>query len=286
MIENIFIESSPLENNRKFLSGLYLSLRALRQPVQQLNSISYSFPNSLHIVWNSPEFLGKKNFIFCENGWLPRTDFQISPLGFNARHRYAGWEWDGSDISPSLNNIVESRVNELRNTPSPIHFYYNPTLPPIDFIDFEFLLCPLQMEWDSNLRFFCPVDLRTNQLFIDFVSSSNPPLPCLYKQHPVDSLQTNQHPKLLLRRSQDKIIEHSLGNIHQYLKSPLCRGVISVNSGTLYDCLLWDKPAVALGQGMWPRSGNEVFYTHLPSHWPTFLIQFQNPVHALPVPYF
>ena len=41
-------------------------------------------PATLAIVWNGRALAGSGPTLFCEHGWLPRSDYQISPKGINA----------------------------------------------------------------------------------------------------------------------------------------------------------------------------------------------------------
>jgi glycosyltransferase involved in cell wall biosynthesis len=105
------------------------------------------------------------------------------------------------------------------------------------------------------------------QGLIDLVSRANPPWPLVFKQHPADLLRKNRHLRLQCRRPQDLLYPHEHGNVHQILASGRCLGIVSVNSNVVHDGLLWDVPAVALGRGVWPRSGPGPFLDALPSDW-------------------
>jgi predicted SAM-dependent methyltransferase/glycosyltransferase involved in cell wall biosynthesis len=71
-----------------------------------------------------------------------------------------------------------------------------------------------------------------------------------------------------VRRPQDEIWPHSRGTIHSLLRSPRCRGVITINSNVAHDALLWDVPVVVLGRNVWPQEGvHKPFLRQVPANW-------------------
>lgn len=228
-----------------------------------------SDPHVLSIVWNGSGHRSRGPTLYCEHGWLPRADYQISPRGINADSHAAPFAWDGRPLSPEQSALLDVRLAAIKQASFEGHYQYMqankgvaPDLPP------HFLLVPLQIESDTNILRHAPSHLRKMQGLIDHVARVNPPWPVIFKQHPADSRRGNRHLSLKMRRRQDMLWPQSRGNIHQMLKSPGCRGILTLNSNVAHDGLLWDVPAIVLARNVWPSQGADTpFLTAIPSNW-------------------
>jgi glycosyltransferase involved in cell wall biosynthesis len=150
------------------------------------------------------------------------------------------------------------------------------TASPVSDLPEAFLLVPLQMEWDTNIRRHVSPKFRRMQGLVAHISSADPPFPVIYKQHPADIRRGNQQLRLRMPRPQDQVRPHGDGNIHQILKSGRCRGIISLNSNVVHDGLVWDVPAIVLGNNVWPRSEDGPFLTSLPEKWSDLAAQMTD----------
>ncbi|WP_028079988.1 capsular polysaccharide export protein, LipB/KpsS family [Solimonas soli] len=213
---------------------------------------------TLSIVWNGRGHRGRGPVLYCEHGWLPRSDYQISPRGINAGSHLAPFRWNGQALDAARDATLDAQFAAIRAKASA------PSPQPGDF-----LLVPLQMEFDTNLVHHAPAQLRTMQALVDRLSTANPPWPMVFKQHPADARRGNRHLKLKLRRGQDRLWPQSRGDIHAMLRAPGCRGVVTINSNTAHDALVWDVPAIVLGRNLWPDDGRgaQPFLTQLPPDW-------------------
>ena len=224
--------------------------------------------DSIVVTWNGRHIPpGKRTVIYCEHGWLPRWDYQLSTAGINADNHIAPFEWGGRKLTSTLADEVDAHLARIRQGGPTTHPYMQTEREALVDLPQAFLLVPLQIENDTNIIRHVPPMLRKMQHFIDYVSGFNPNLPLLFKQHPADARSKNCQLLLRLRRRQDVFFEHSRGNIHQILKSGRCKGIISLNSNVVHDGLLWNIPSVVLGNNIWPRSGQSPFMRAVPKDW-------------------
>ena len=231
-------------------------------------------PDILSIVWNGRSHRSRGPVLYCEHGWLPRTDYQISPRGINADSHVALGTWTERSLSEEDTEALELHLDALRRAEGTGPAPPGPEPPGLPG---EFLLVPLQMEGDTNLVRHAPRALRRMQGLVDLVSSADPPWPLVFKQHPADLRRVPRHLRLRLRRRQDLLFPHEQGNVHRLLATGRCRGIVSVNSNVVHDGLLWGVPAVALGEGVWPRSGPGPFLRRLPADWRELAHHLEDP---------
>lgn len=230
-------------------------------------------PNVLSIVWNGRGYATRGPRVYCEHGWLPRSDYQISHRGINADSHAAPFAWNGAALSPTQDAALDAHIAAIKSTSHAGHYRYMQAGGLEDIaLPQAFLLVPLQIETDTNIVRHVPAGLRTMQAFIDHLSACDPPWPMIFKQHPADARTVNRHLRLRLRRRQDLLWPQSRGNIHQMLAGGRCKGIITLNSNVAHDGLLWDVPAVVLGRNVWPQRGAITpFLTALPDDWSRLL---------------
>ena len=51
------------------------------------------------VVWNGRRHAGRGPTLYCEHGWLPRWEYQISTRGINADSHAAPFRWNGEALS-------------------------------------------------------------------------------------------------------------------------------------------------------------------------------------------
>jgi glycosyltransferase involved in cell wall biosynthesis len=243
----------------QLLDALAESISTLGHQVVRARSGATGRTAALTVVWNGRNLRGNGPVLFCEHGWLPRTDYQISPRGINADSHIAPFLWDGRPLAPD-DDALDTCLAQLRNASRGSGA--GAELPP------EFLLVPLQIESDTNIVRHAPPGLRTMQALVDQVSQLDPPWPVIYKQHPADVRRGQRHMALRLRRRRDRLWSHAQGDVHAMLASGRCVGVLTINSNVAHDALLWDVPPIVLGRNVWP-AGDEAspFLTAIPHDW-------------------
>ena len=250
-----------------FLDGLATTARDLGFTVSRDPRRENRRRDTLSVVWNGRRHRGVGPALYCEHAWLPRWEYQVSPGGINADSHIAPFTWDGEPLSTDADAALERHLEAIRSG-GPTNFQYMQTdVSPAEETPESFLLVPLQMEWDTNIRRHVPEHYRRMQALVDDVSRADPPWPIVFKQHPADIRRGNKQLRLRLRRPGDRVWPHGRGNVHQLLRSAACRGVVSLNSNVVHDAMLWDVPAVVLGSNIWPRGGHGPFFTALPDDW-------------------
>lgn len=272
----------------QLLEALAGSVAALGHKVVRDPRNTAHDPRVLSIVWNGRGYSTRGPILYCEHGWLPRADYQISPRGINADSHAAPFAWNGVPLTAEQDADLDRRIEAIKSANFEGYYQYMQAnigqtgsgagahaglgLPK------DFLLVPLQIESDTNLVRHAPSALRTMQGLVDHVSAIDPPWPVIFKQHPADARTVNRHLRLQLRRKQDRLWPQSRGNIHQMLASGACRGILTINSNVAHDGLLWDVPAIALGRNIWPRSAEiKPFLTAIPEDWSLLAASVETP---------
>lgn len=234
--------------------------------------------NAIAIVWNGRNHAAKGPTLYCEHGWLPRSAYQISPRGINADSHLAPFAWDGAALTPEQSDALDAHIAAIKSASFSGYYQYMQAGKGEVELPSQFLLVPLQIELDTNIVRHAPRWLRSMQALVDYVARINPPWPVIFKQHPADGRRHNQQLRLRARRKIDSIWPHSKGNIHQLLKSPGCRGILTINSNVAHDGLLWDVPAIVLGRNVWPSSGAVTpFLTEVPPNWARLAASVTDP---------
>lgn len=251
-----------------FMDALARTSSRLGHRVSRSVATSKRRKDTTCIVWNGRNHRSAGPTLYCEHGWLPRWEYQISPRGINADSHMAPFKWDGRVLEASQREELERRLEAIRSG-GPGEFVYMQTAAPTVSNDLprDFILAPLQMEWDTNIQRHVPRRFQSMQAFVDEVARANPPWPIIFKQHPADVRRGNRQLRLRMRRRQDTVREHKRGNIHQILKSGRCRGIVALNSNVVHDGLIWHVPAIVLGNGIWPNEGVGPFLTAFPNDW-------------------
>jgi glycosyltransferase involved in cell wall biosynthesis len=255
----------------ELLDALAATVASLGHTVSREPQRTAADPQVLSIVWNGSRHRGRGPMLYCEHGWLPRADYQISPRGINADSHAAPFVWDGQALSDAHSAALDARLGALRQSSS-AGGPATVDLPP------HFLLVPLQIEADTNIVRHAPAHLRTMQALVDHVARANPPWPVVFKQHPTDAGRGNRHLGLKMRRPQDRLWPQSRGNIHAMLASGACRGILTLNSNVAHDGLLWGVPAIVLARNVWPTSGERTpFLTAIPADWSALQLSVTEP---------
>lgn len=268
-MSKVAIEHRPGGLGGNFLDTLAATAGAMGLQVRRVPTSGSAGPDEIAVLWNGKLFHPSGPTLYCEHGWLPRGEFQVSPTGVNADSHLAPFVWDGSPLPRAAADEVERRLEAIRTADHAACAEMRTMEPPVDDLPTDFLLVPLQMEWDTNVERHVPPRFRRMQGLIDGVTEARPPWPVVFKQHPSDVPGGSAQLQLRPGRPQDVVRPHATGNVHQLLKSGRCRGIVSLNSNVVHDGLLWDVPAVVLGSNVWPRTGPGPFLTELPADWET-----------------
>jgi hypothetical protein len=186
--------------------------------------------------------------------------------GINVRHHKAG-ERPPRLVSAEQRADAEAWLAQVRRIGGGQKYgSFMPRVAVAEDLPDEFILVPLQDDQDTNME-FAPPAVKTTLALVRWVTEQDIPYPVVFKLHPAkraDQKSLSHQPL----RSQDSIRE---GPIHGYLKHPSCLAVVTVNSNSANDSLVWGVPVVTLGRGIWQEDGP--FFSSLPDNWAHFLLR-------------
>jgi hypothetical protein len=197
--------------------------------------------------------------IIIEHGWLPRSSYQLSPRGTNARSHVATTFRLGVPTASETRYVLQQlaimrRVFAVGGASAGTGVLQRRLREP-------FVFFPLQLATDFNLRYsnsplaqcYSPnpeANVALAQACVDLVEEADLPLPVLFKQHPADRTALGQ--RLRFRDPRHLLIENTDATTSlDVLGSNLCRLVVSINSNTLHEALVFGLPVVALGSLLW-----------------------------------
>lgn len=199
--------------------------------------------------------------IFCEKGWLPREAYQMSSLGANQHHHVMKLlSQDAETIVTGLSKEeYECRVSKLREA-------FVDLKAPEDLCDRPFFLFALQIPTDLNFKrsglaiasIAKDKDAapRLRRHFSEQIAAANPDARVLFLQHPngkaVDPDVELMPNHVYVRRCR-KLRAMDIAS------SPNCRGVITINSNTINEALLFNLPVFQLGNFITNAFPNQFF---------------------------
>jgi len=248
---------SGYRNLKNAFQVLYSTLRDLGYPV------NFSAPRFPPVIfdWSGKHHDSNEHtdVIFMEHGWLPRTTYQLSVLGTNSRshiaRNYSHKELESSDIELVLEYLARMRLLFAKSV-SATDRERSAGLTQ----GYPFVLVPFQLATDFNLKYSnsrfsefyssdASANIRFAQAIIDYVESYDLGMTVYFKQHPVDDSNLED---LKFKRSSSRLLTNaSKLSTAALLSSKECQLVVSVNSNTLHEALVWDVPAIAMGTLMW-----------------------------------
>ncbi len=237
------------------LKTLLITLRKMGYTV----GVPYNSKVDRVIYWSAkrinPEFFDKK--IIMEHGWIPRSTYQISKLGSNTQGHYAK-NYQYKPLTETEKGYVLQYIAKLRKN-------YNPDLKKVkkfkEKIIESFILVPFQQAGDFNLKhsntsfkkFYgngAEANLIFKQGWIDYLKQYKFPYKLLFKQHPVDKRHTLDK-DLKLPKNSNIILERHQISIHEIFASGLCKAIVSLNSNSVHEALIYNIPVICLDKLVW-----------------------------------
>jgi hypothetical protein len=221
----------------------------------------------LTVNWSGKDtdFPSREAPLILEHGWIPRASYQLSDQGANAlSHVAAAYRFE--PLSPERQAIVRDYVRRMRQ------LYELKTDRELagrlrESLNGPFILFPFQLSNDFNLRYSNSVfqdcydpdpqgNLAFAQACVDHVEAAGLPLPVVFKQHPGDT--NDLASELIIRDPRNRLISRTdPGGTMELFATGQCKLVVSVNSNTLHEGLLWDVPGIALGTLVWSEETPE-----------------------------
>lgn len=187
--------------------------------------------------------------IFCEQGWLPREDYQISSAGVNQHHHMIRLlNQDAESVKCGLSDDeFMSRLDKLKNS------FYN-LQAPADLCDRPFFLFALQVTSDLNLK-RSGLELASiagqknastiiKQKLSEMMYEACPDARILFLQHPAGA---KDDPPIEWCWNHEFVPNTRKLRALDLAISPNCRGVITINSNTINEAMLFSLPVFQLG---------------------------------------
>ncbi len=210
--------------------------------------------------------------LVIEHGWLPRSSYQISAHGTNARSHVAT-QFRLAPLPDGEARFVKHEVAIMRRI-FEAELSAGRTDALRQRVGGPFIFFPLQLATDFNLRYsnsplapYYSTDPEANltlaQACVALMEQSDPPLPVVYKQHPADRTRLGGQLRITDRRSVVLTNEDAFTS-REVLGSGWCRLVTSINSNTLHEALVFSLPIIALGSLLWQEAADSrPFAKHL-----------------------
>ena len=102
----------------QLLEALAGSVAALGHKVVRDPRNTAHDPRVLSIVWNGRGYTTRGPILYCEHGWLPRADYQISPRGINADSHAAPFAWNGVPLTAEQDADLDRRIEAIKSATS------------------------------------------------------------------------------------------------------------------------------------------------------------------------
>lgn len=205
-----------------------------------------SFKPDEIIIWNglmdyqqgfiqlAKKYNPQQKFKFLEAGWFPQKGhYYHDSKGVNAASSIA--EQPPKKLSQKETNDIERWKNSYRKR----HGNYN-------ICDKGYYFIPLQLESDTNITLFSP--FQTMENFLKWIlKNSDSKIPLIVRPHPLDHIK-----KIHLKKLSPRITIDSSTPLQKLIAES--KIVIGINSTVLLESLIYDKPTVALGRGIFQSS--------------------------------
>lgn len=217
-----------------------------------------------HIMvnWSERHIDAKENSLIAEHGWLPRTSYQVSPSGANARSHTC--------FKSNIDYVAQLGEAELASCKRrAVHFLRPKNIDLGSLTSEPFCLLPLQGGNDYNLKFsdsgFDHIfgKEKANDLLAEAViercHAEAGGVRVIVTEHPAKTCRLSKTPKL-----PDGV---TFVGASQGIRSidlaahENCLGVVSVNSNLIHEAMLLDKHVCAYGQLMYRSDDKPVYST-------------------------
>ncbi|MFV8782431.1 hypothetical protein ACNKU7_08430 [Microbulbifer sp. SA54] len=182
-----------------------------------------------------------QSFVFMEAGWYPqKAHYYQDPNGVNGASSIS--ETSPPPLSSDESQEVKKWKAEFRKKNGD-HKIKNK----------EYIFIPLQLETDTNIALFSPFKTM-RELLVWVISNTTKATQIVVRPHPLDD-QIDYHQ---IANLSDRISIDTTSDLHKLLAE--CKLVIGVNSTVLLEALIYHKPVVALGRGVF--SSSPAIYKH------------------------
>ena len=192
----------------------------------------------------------KQQFSFLESGWFPQKNtYYADPKGVNAASLI-------SRVTPPPLN--PSQTCEIKKWKA----QYRQSYGVAKTSDNGYYFVPLQLETDTNITLFSP--FKSMAALLNWViDNTDSERKIIVRPHPLSGCDYKELKKLNERVDVDAItpLQRLIAESH---------AVIGINSTVLLESLIFEKPTIALGQGIFQHS-NAIYLQALDSNIPNNL---------------
>jgi len=176
----------------------------------------------------------RQKFLFLEAGWFPQKGNYYQDLkGVNAASSIA-------DSPPREATPEEAEeINRWKQVYRERHGNHT-------VCDKGYYFVPLQLETDTNITLFSP--FQTMERFLCWIlDNSDNGIPIIVRPHPLDGSR-----QLNLRKLSPRIKIDNNTSLQQLIAES--KAVVGINSTVLLESLIYEKPTIALGKGIFQSS--------------------------------
>jgi len=204
-------------------------------------------PNSCIVLWSGgyrrtvdDNYIPTPNKLFVEQGFLPHyTSINFDPVGHGGNSSLVG------NINKNVNARQQQKLANFYR-----QYYFTNDEVKVD-IPKKYWLLPLQHIQDSTMVFDAPAYTRNYPQLINSIKDVLPSgVELLVKPHPLfDTKIPIDVPTIASSKESgynNSLNQHLLRNTE---------GVICVNSSYVYEALVYDKPVITLGTGIFTNNG-------------------------------
>ena len=221
-----------------------------------------SFRPDTIVIWNglmdyqqgfinlAKSFDPQQQFSFLESGWFPQKNTYYSdPQGVNAASSI-------SRATPAP--LSPSQTSEIKKWKA----LYRQSYGAPKSCDNGYYFVPLQLETDTNITLFSPFK-RMKALLQWVIDNTDPVRPIVVRPHPLSDINNEE-----FNRLNDRIYVDGNTPLQKLIAES--HAVIGINSTVLLESLIFEKPTIALGRGIFQHS-NAIYSPPLDSSIPNNL---------------
>ena len=201
----------------------------------------------------------EQQFSFLESGWFPQKNTYYSdPEGVNAASSIS------RSTPPPLNPLQTSEIKKWKAQ-------YRQSYGAPKICDKGYYFVPLQLETDTNITLFSPIK-SMKELLQWVINNTDRERKIVVRPHPLSNYDHEEFDKL-----NDRIHVDRETSLHKLIAES--HAVIGINSTVLLESLVFEKPTIALGHGLFQHS-NAIYLQALDTSIPRKLDStvFQTPL--------
>ncbi|WP_444925268.1 hypothetical protein ACJJI4_11895 [Microbulbifer sp. TRSA002] len=176
-----------------------------------------------------------QKYYFLEAGWFPQKGtYYEDTLGVNAKSHIA--QTTPNSLTPEETKKIKAwKKDKIKANGN------------FQACDKDYYFVPLQLESDSNIKYFSP--FPTMEKFVSWIiKNTNNEVQIVVRPHPLDKTCKEK-----LAAMSNRVVVNTETPLNSLIAS--CKAVIGINSTVLLESLVYEKTVFALGKGLFQSSG-------------------------------